>query len=110
MTSMTGYIVVLGDSWTAAHQWSRDYPHEPFVGIRVDDSEIWIAVEPKASDGPLPVEVIAEIERVLQTESWETSAGHPVILYQARTLREAHRLARTVVSIIRSVGASLRAV
>jgi hypothetical protein len=74
-TAPPPYLCVVGYSWAPALAWSRAFPGEPFLGIRVDTEEVWVVFEPKTSAGPIPRSVFEHV---------------------------AHRLARRVANILQS--------
>jgi len=67
---MSGYLSVVGDSWAAARMWRHTFPDEPFLGVRVDGQEIWVAFEPRTANDPVSPTILREIRRAFE------KAGH----------------------------------
>jgi hypothetical protein len=98
---MTGYAVIIGDNWGFALRWREGFPHEPFLGLRVDGHEVWVAFEPKTARGPIGPSALEKIRQAFEEagESW--TYDEDVFLHQAPTLAAGHRLARRVARILR---------
>lgn len=96
------YVVAIGGSRNPAHAWRRDHPDRPFVGVLVDDGEVWVAFEPKVASGSLSSVAVEKIRRVFEKTSGDTWTDDEVFLCGVRTLREGHRLARAVIGVLRS--------
>ena len=97
---MTGYAVIIGDSWSLALRWREAFPHEPFLGLRVDGHEVWVAFEPKTARGLIGPSALEKIRQAFE-EAGECWIDEDVFLHQADTLAAGHRFARRVACILR---------
>src|SRR5262245_58867745 len=95
------YLTVVGDSWALAQEWIHCRPDIPFVGVRVDGEEVWVLVQPKTASGPVCPAALSEIKALLLKSDPMTWCDEEVVICQARTRGDGHRLARQVVEILR---------
>src|SRR5215510_8778756 len=95
------YLCVVGDSWAPALEWRRIFSEEPFLGIRVDAEEVWVAFEPTTATGLILQAVFDQTAQVFG-HAGNASISKEVFLYEAPSLGAAHRLARRVVEILQS--------
>jgi hypothetical protein len=100
-TAPPPYLCVVGYSWAPALAWSRAFPGEPFLGIRVDTEEVWVVFEPKTSAGPIPRSVFEHVAQAFE-DTGIASIDDNVFMYEAPSLGAAHRLARRVANILQS--------
>jgi hypothetical protein len=89
---------VIGDDYNAAHDWRRAFPDRPFLGVRVDGTDIAVVFEPRTANGPLDPEVVSKIRQLFEASSdtgvW--TCDDQVFIHMAPTLRAAHRFAKRV--------------
>ena len=104
MTNDPDSLVTIGNLWFAVLGWRRTYPDRPFVGIRVDHDEVWVACEAKIAGRPIPTEALAELQSLFEQAGRGAWVDADVLLFHAASLREAHRVTRRAVTILRSHG------
>lgn len=96
------YVTVVGASWAPADEWRRRHPDRPFIGVRIDQEEIWVAFEPTRSAGPVTGPVLAAIQDLFEGGGREAWCDKDVFLSRVRSVAEGHRLARLVVAMLRA--------
>jgi hypothetical protein len=94
----------IGPSWSAVTGWRRTRPDQPFVGIRVQHDDVWVACVPLIAGQPIPAGVRADLERLFNQAGREVWIDAQVFLFRAANLREARRVARQAVAILRRHG------
>ena len=98
MTSPMQYVVMIGHSLAAVHEWRRAFPDRPFLGIRVGDGDIAVLFEPRTASGPLAREVVGKIRQLFEASS-DTGAwtsDNQVLICMVPTLLAGHSLATRV--------------
>lgn len=98
---MSGYLSVVGDSWAVARTWRHTFPDEPFLGVRFDGQETWVAFDPSTADGPVSPTILREIRRAFE-RAGDVWIDEKVFLHEAPSLAAGHRLARRVLRMLRS--------
>lgn len=100
------YVTAIGPNWEPVRDWHRTRPDEPFVGIRVERDEVWVACEPLIAGRPIARETRAELERLFDQpgRAW---VDEQVFLFCATSIQEAHRVARRAIAILRGHGLRL---
>src|SRR6266849_2194830 len=98
---MRSCVSAIGDSWAAAQARRRTSPDEPFLGIRFDGRTTCVLFEPKTAEGPIRPMLARAIRQAFE-EAGDGWIDENDFIYEAPSLSASHRLARRVVSILRS--------
>jgi hypothetical protein len=96
------YCIVIGDTWYPAVDWKRANPGKPFVGLRLDrdDGSVWVLCERAIAGKELESSVVDAIEEMLSREGVDIGCFNDVVIAQARSIAQGHRLAHAIVEAV----------
>jgi hypothetical protein len=96
------YCIVIGDTWYPAVDWKRANPGKLFVGLRLDrdDGSVWVLCELAIAGKELESSVADAIEGMLSREGVDIGCFNDVVIAQARSIAQGHRLARAIVEAV----------